>query len=116
MREKNESERDVVAFRRAVAFHGFRRWRARSRRSRTRRTRSRCAAAFAATTATGAAGAAEKLYCFRHHTQPALLLAGLLVVPLVQPEPAFDQNRAPLAHVLAHVFSRAAKDVHVHKS
>src|ERR1039458_7794225 len=104
-----ESEGDVVAFGRAVAFDRFGRGRA-GCSGRPGRTRSGGCAAL-----TGTGRAAEKLNVFGDHAEFAALGSGLLVVPLIQLEPTFDHNRTALAHILPDVLRRAAKNIHVHK-
>src|SRR6187399_2511619 len=59
---------------------------------------------------------AQKLNDFADDTKLASLLTGLLVVPLVESQPSFDQQGAALAHVLRDVFRRAPEDVNINKS
>jgi len=59
--------------------------------------------------------AAQELHVFRDDPKFAALLPGLLVVPLVKTQAAFDEHGAALAHVLADVLRRPPKHVHVDK-
>lgn len=49
-------------------------------------------------------------------TPSLLFLSGLLVVPLVKLEPAFDQNRTPFLQILADGFGLTAESVHINES
>jgi hypothetical protein len=56
------------------------------------------------------------LECFEHYAQSAFLLASLLVIPLIQLETTFDQNRTAFFQILSDRFSLPAKRIDIHKS
>ena len=91
----------------------------RARRQRRQRPRAAAAAAAARARSFGAAFAAiaavEELKALQHHAEFAALLAGLLVVPLVEPQAAFHQDRAALLQVLANGLRLPAKGVDINK-
>src|SRR4051794_36165872 len=68
-----------------------------------------------ATSAAFAISATEKLKTFHDHAELAAFLTGLLIVPLVELQTAFHEQRAALFHVLRERFSLPAKSVHIHK-
>src|SRR5207253_9238505 len=49
------------------------------------------------------------------HSQFALLLVGLFIVPSVETQTAFDENRVPFLQILGDGFSGLAERIHVHK-
>jgi hypothetical protein len=59
--------------------------------------------------------AVHELKVFDNHLEFALLLVRVFIFPLVESQPAFDQDRAPLFQVLADDFGRAPERVRVHK-
>ena len=80
-----------------------------------RRRRRRCRGGGGSGTPGGlAAGlaeiaAAEELKAFEDDAELAAFLAGLFVIPLIEPEPAFHEERAALFHVLRQRLGLAAK-------
>jgi len=66
-------------------------------------------------TAAFAVSAAKKLKTFHDDAELAAFLAGLFVIPLVELQTAFHEQRAALFHVLRERFSLPAKSVHIHK-
>src|SRR6185295_498200 len=105
------SERHVIFGRWAVWFRHGRRFGGGGRRlgRGTGTRRSRGGRSFAGP------GAAEKLHDFCDDPQFAAFLAGLFVIPLIETKPAFNENRAAFAHILADVFSGAPENVHIDK-
>src|SRR6266581_9518406 len=104
---KFHSKGHVVAFlRRGFGFGRFRGGGC-GRRGSARRGRG--------TTFTGA-WTTQELNDLSDDTELAALLTGLLVIPLVETQPPFDQHRAALAHVLRNIFRRAPENIDVNKS
>src|SRR5437867_1247952 len=64
----------------------------------------------------GAFRRAKELEVLAHDFELAAFLPGLLVVPLVEPQSPFDEDRPSFRHVLADRFRLASPNVHVHKS
>src|SRR5207302_10582318 len=77
-------------------------------RWRSRFTRTRFSSTFGAfTRATACTGrTAEQLHRFADHPQLAPLLCALFVVPSIQLETAFDENRPALLQIFAGDFSK----------
>ncbi|MEY4482977.1 MAG: hypothetical protein RL693_429 [Verrucomicrobiota bacterium] len=62
---------------------------------------------------TAIAFAIKKLHHFTNHTETAALLSGLLVLPGIHLESAFDENGAALGEILAGEFGEPCPENHI---
>src|SRR5271154_7099068 len=86
-----KSERNIVALGRRVTFNGF--------TCGCACSRTRCAWSCGCSPAVGTAlWCANKFESFNIHAQFALLLAGLFIIPCVEAQTSFDQNRRAFPH------------------
>lgn len=83
---------------------------------RTRRSAASFATASESAATAFASGArVEELERFHHDTESAALLAGLFVVPLIQAQTAFDQNRTALFQILSDDFGLFPEGIDINK-
>src|SRR5438046_1018991 len=89
-------ERHVVRF---LGRRGFLLWDFGCRRGCGRSSRTG-ARGVRGCSAVGAGSAADKFKALQNHSELAPLLAGLFVIPLVQPQPAFHEKGVPFLQIL----------------